>query len=282
MSPPCPASGNQRDEPVCQSLLPSPPGRHGRPRHDLRRNLSPALRAAARRRPLPPRFRPRRRGACRRRQPHRQPRRTLSTSAAGRVGAVRQLLPARMPSPNCSPRASMSSASPRRTTAISSRARLALAAGKHVLIEKPSVLRLQELDELDALARSTERAGQGRLPQAGRSRSQEAAHPRRRRRAAARQQRLLLAAGAEADQRQQFAEWITGRNPGTYVAVHYIKLIDFTFGPPQVASGPHQRHRPARPGRRRRTARPGIRCSCRWSTPTPTAARRRSTSTPAG
>src|SRR5260370_53047 len=29
----------------------------------------------------------------------------------------------------------------------------------------------------------------------------------------------------------QFAEWIKGRNPGTYVAVHYIKLIDFTFGP---------------------------------------------------
>jgi predicted dehydrogenase len=29
----------------------------------------------------------------------------------------------------------------------------------------------------------------------------------------------------------QFAEWIAGRNPGTYVAVHYLKLIDFTFGP---------------------------------------------------
>ena len=28
----------------------------------------------------------------------------------------------------------------------------------------------------------------------------------------------------------QFSEWIRGRNPGTYVAVHYIKLIDFTFG----------------------------------------------------
>ena len=28
----------------------------------------------------------------------------------------------------------------------------------------------------------------------------------------------------------QFAEWIQGRNPGTYVAVHYLKLIDFTFG----------------------------------------------------
>src|SRR5262249_44760801 len=32
-------------------------------------------------------------------------------------------------------------------------ARAAIASGKHVLIEKPSVLRLQELDELDALAR---------------------------------------------------------------------------------------------------------------------------------
>ena len=30
---------------------------------------------------------------------------------------------------------------------------------------------------------------------------------------------------------RQFAEWIAGRNPGTYVAVHYVKLIDFTFGP---------------------------------------------------
>jgi predicted dehydrogenase len=29
----------------------------------------------------------------------------------------------------------------------------------------------------------------------------------------------------------QFAPWIAGRNPATYVAVHYLKLIDFTFGP---------------------------------------------------
>jgi hypothetical protein len=34
----------------------------------------------------------------------------------------------------------------------------------------------------------------------------------------------------------QFAEWITGRNPATYVAVHYIKLIDFTFGCLSAAS----------------------------------------------
>ena len=27
------------------------------------------------------------------------------------------------------------------------------------------------------------------------------------------------------------AEWIAGRNPATYVAVHYLKLIDFSFGP---------------------------------------------------
>jgi hypothetical protein len=37
---------------------------------------------------------------------------------------------------------------------------------------------------------------------------------------------------------QQFAEWITGRNPGTYVAVHYIKLIDHTFTPLRSASPP--------------------------------------------
>jgi D-galacturonate reductase len=34
---------------------------------------------------------------------------------------------------------------------------------------------------------------------------------------------------------EQFAEWIRGRNPGTYVAVHYIKLIDFTFGGKLIA-----------------------------------------------
>jgi predicted dehydrogenase len=37
---------------------------------------------------------------------------------------------------------------------------------------------------------------------------------------------------------QQFAEWITGRNPGTYVAVHYIKLIDFTFATAGEAGAP--------------------------------------------
>src|SRR5262249_15177860 len=36
----------------------------------------------------------------------------------------------------------------------------------------------------------------------------------------------------------QFAEWITGRNPGTYVAVHYLKLIDFTFAPTPAGGDP--------------------------------------------
>ena len=40
----------------------------------------------------------------------------------------------------------------------------------------------------------------------------------------------------------QFAEWIVGRNPGTYVACHYIKLIDFTFG---VAAAGMARFEPA-------------------------------------
>ena len=29
----------------------------------------------------------------------------------------------------------------------------------------------------------------------------------------------------------EFAEWVAGRNPATYVAGHYLKLIDFSFGP---------------------------------------------------
>src|SRR5207302_960318 len=35
----------------------------------------------------------------------------------------------------------------------------------------------------------------------------------------------------------QFAEWIAGRNPATYVAVHYVKLIDFTFRHPPAEAG---------------------------------------------
>jgi D-galacturonate reductase len=111
-------------------------------------------------------------------------------------------------------------------------ARLAVEAGKHVLIEKPSVLRLQELDELDALARRN-----GVLAKVVYHKLADPDHKKL---------RTHVVDGVlchvnngycsllepKSISGKQFAEWIVGRNPGTYVAVHYIKLIDFTFGAP--------------------------------------------------
>jgi predicted dehydrogenase len=110
-------------------------------------------------------------------------------------------------------------------------ARAALAAGKHVLIEKPSVLRLQELDELDALAGKN-----GVLAKVVYHKLADPDHKKLRTHVADGVLRhvnngycsLLEPKSISGG---QFAEWIKGRNPGTYVAVHYIKLIDFTFGP---------------------------------------------------
>jgi D-galacturonate reductase len=110
-------------------------------------------------------------------------------------------------------------------------AKSALAAGKHVLIEKPSVLRLQELDELDLLARQ-----RGVLAKVVYHKLLDPDHKKLRTHVADGVLRHVnngycsllepkLISGS------QFSEWITGRNPGTYVAVHYLKLIDFTFGP---------------------------------------------------
>ena len=109
-------------------------------------------------------------------------------------------------------------------------ARAALAAGKHVLIEKPSVLSLAELDELTRLAEQ-----QRVLAKVVYHKLLDPDHKKL---------RTLVADGLlrhvnngycsllepKAISGAQFSEWINGRNPGTYVAVHYIKLIDFTFG----------------------------------------------------
>ncbi len=109
-------------------------------------------------------------------------------------------------------------------------AKAAITAGKHVLIEKPSVLTLAELDELDALARQHQV-----LAKVVYHKLLDPDHKKL---------RTLVADGElqhvnngyctllepKSISGSQFAEWITGRNPGTYVAVHYIKLIDFTFG----------------------------------------------------
>jgi predicted dehydrogenase len=106
----------------------------------------------------------------------------------------------------------------------------AILAGKHVLIEKPSVLSLSELDELDRLARQ-----RNVLAKVVYHKLLDPDHKKL---------RTLVADGElkhvntgyctllepKSISGGQFAEWIAGRNPGTYVAVHYIKLIDFTFG----------------------------------------------------
>src|SRR6185295_13948042 len=100
----------------------------------------------------------------------------------------------------------------------------------HVLIEKPSVLSLSELDQLDRLARQ-----KGVLAKVVYHKLLDPDHKKL---------RTLVADGdlkhvnngycsllePKSISGGQFAEWIKGRNPGTYVAVHYIKLIDFTFG----------------------------------------------------
>jgi D-galacturonate reductase len=105
-----------------------------------------------------------------------------------------------------------------------------LTAGKHLLVEKPSVLTLQELDELVSLAEA-----QGVLAKVVYHKLLDPDHKKL---------RTLVADDVlqhvnngyctllepKSISGSQFAEWITGRNPGTYVAVHYIKLIDFTFG----------------------------------------------------
>ena len=110
-------------------------------------------------------------------------------------------------------------------------ARAALRAGKHVLIEKPSVLSLAELDELTALAEAN-----GVLCKVVYHKLLDPDHKKLRTHVAdgvlkhvnsgycSLLEPRSIATG-------QFAEWVTGRNPATYVAVHYVKLIDFTFGP---------------------------------------------------
>ncbi|MGF1579326.1 MAG: Gfo/Idh/MocA family protein [Gemmataceae bacterium] len=110
-------------------------------------------------------------------------------------------------------------------------AKAALQSGKHVLIEKPSVLSLQELDELVALAQENDV-----LAKVVYHKLADPDHKKL---------RTLVFDGTlqhvnngycsllepKSISGNQFAEWIKGRNPGTYVAVHYIKLVDFTFGP---------------------------------------------------
>ena len=107
----------------------------------------------------------------------------------------------------------------------------ALSAGVHTLIEKPSVLTLQELDRLQAVADERQV-----LAKVVYHKLLDPDHKKLRTHVADGTLRhvnngycsLLEPKSISGG---QFAEWVTGRNPGTYVAVHYLKLIDFTFGP---------------------------------------------------
>jgi D-galacturonate reductase len=110
-------------------------------------------------------------------------------------------------------------------------ARIALEAGKHVLLEKPSVLTLQELDALQKLAEA-----KGVLAKVVYHKLADPDHKKLRTHYLDGNLKhvnngycsLLEPKSISGG---QFTEWVKGRNPGTYVAVHYLKLIDFSFGP---------------------------------------------------
>jgi predicted dehydrogenase len=109
-------------------------------------------------------------------------------------------------------------------------ARQVLEAGVHLLIEKPSVLSLDELDQLLAIARRKQALAKvvyHKLLDPDHKKLRTLVHDRVLSHVDNGYCSLLEPKQISGS---QFAEWIRGRNPGTYVAVHYIKLIDFTFG----------------------------------------------------
>ena len=109
-------------------------------------------------------------------------------------------------------------------------AKKVLEAGKHLLVEKPSVLTLQELDELDRIARANKvlaKVVYHKLFDPDHKKLRTLVVDGELQHVNSGYCTLLEPKQISGD---QFSEWITGRNPGTYVAVHYLKLIDFTFG----------------------------------------------------
>lgn len=105
-----------------------------------------------------------------------------------------------------------------------------LEAGAHLLVEKPSVLTLQELDQLVALAQEKQLLAKvvyHKLLDPDHKKLRTLVYDSVLQHINTGYCSLLEPKSISGG---QFAEWIVGRNPGTYVAVHYIKLIDFTFG----------------------------------------------------
>lgn len=105
-----------------------------------------------------------------------------------------------------------------------------LEAGCHLLVEKPSVLSLSELDELVETAQRKQLLAKvvyHKLLDPDHKKLRTLVHDNVFQHVNTGYCSLLEPKSISGG---QFAEWIVGRNPGTYVAVHYIKLIDFTFG----------------------------------------------------
>ena len=103
--------------------------------------------------------------------------------------------------------------------------------GRHVLIEKPSVLSLDQLDQLCTAADEHQvlaKVVYHKLFDPDHKRLRTLVSDGVLSHVNSGYCTLLEPRSISAD---QFSEWITGRNPATYVAVHYHKLIDFTFGP---------------------------------------------------
>jgi D-galacturonate reductase len=109
-------------------------------------------------------------------------------------------------------------------------AKAILEAGKHLLVEKPSVLSLAELDELERIAQARQV-----LAKIVYHKLLDPDHKKLRTLVVDNELQHVnngycTLLEPKSISGGQFAEWIRGRNPGTYVAVHYIKLIDYTFG----------------------------------------------------
>ncbi len=109
-------------------------------------------------------------------------------------------------------------------------AKKVLEAGVHLIVEKPSVLSLGELDELERIAREKNvlaKVVYHKLLDPDHKKLRTLVYDDMLQHVNSGYCTLLEPKQISGS---QFSEWITGRNPGTYVAVHYIKLIDFTFG----------------------------------------------------
>lgn len=106
--------------------------------------------------------------------------------------------------------------------------------GCHVLIEKPSVLTMYDLDLLEAQANTSETLARVVYHKLG-----DPDHKRLRTLVSENVLRHVNSGYCtllepKSISQGTFAAWINGRNPATYVAVHYFKLIDFTFGTSQA------------------------------------------------